>query len=242
MAVQWQRDLPIAKESVVNPKRQNVELFRSEQFSARSIGPYQIVVMASWADDPKNGSNTFYCKHKVVMADSDRESENLCIDDAPRAIRASIPVALIDLLKWNGCHSFGPWYYFENVVFLAGDRDCNGLRVGERRQIVNGRTKELAWHRVGIDAEGNEVELHRLEKYADGDIPPVETMTLAWRPWCRVGEGKVRELDAARDIAIWPDATNEQLCSPALPDLLKERLPALLVEFRAVIEGLGFVW
>lgn len=58
------------------------------------------------------------------------------------------------------------------------------------------------------------------------------------------GEGKARDLDAARHAAIWPDATDDQLCSPrhVLESLLTGRLPGLLAEFRKVIEGLGFTY
>jgi hypothetical protein len=60
----------------------------------------------------------------------------------------------------------------------------------------------------------------------------------------RYSEGKARDLRAARICAAWPDATDEQLCAPRdeLRAMLEARLPALLVEFRAAIEGAGFAW
>jgi len=54
--------------------------------------------------------------------------------------------------------------------------------------------------------------------------------------------GKERELDAARRTAIWPEATDEQLTSPNLAQLLIDRLPALLDEFKKDMESLGFVY
>lgn len=57
--------------------------------------------------------------------------------------------------------------------------------------------------------------------------------------------GKIRDLDAARSTAIWPDATDEQLMLPAaeLTALLEARLPTMVAEFKAVIESTGcFVW
>jgi len=56
------------------------------------------------------------------------------------------------------------------------------------------------------------------------------------------GEGKARELDAARSTAIWPDATDAELTAPGLEERLTARLPALLREFRAAMESLGFVF
>lgn len=57
-------------------------------------------------------------------------------------------------------------------------------------------------------------------------------------------EGKRRELDAARNAAVWPEATDEQLSvEPAeLRKALEDRLPALLAEFKAAMESAGFVW
>ena len=58
------------------------------------------------------------------------------------------------------------------------------------------------------------------------------------------GEGKAREFDAARRVAIWPEATDEQLnLDPeALTALLNERLPALIAEFRKDMDACGFLW
>lgn len=57
-------------------------------------------------------------------------------------------------------------------------------------------------------------------------------------------EGKKRELDHARSSAIWPEATDEQLCLPKeeLKALLDARLPALMVECKRDIEAAGFMW
>lgn len=57
-------------------------------------------------------------------------------------------------------------------------------------------------------------------------------------------EGKKRELDYARSCAIWPEATDEQLCLPReeLKALLDARLPALMVECKRDIEAAGFMW
>jgi hypothetical protein len=57
-------------------------------------------------------------------------------------------------------------------------------------------------------------------------------------------EGKEREFDKARDAAIWPDATDEQLSLPKaeLKALLEARLPALLADFESDIKAIGFLW
>lgn len=66
----------------------------------------------------------------------------------------------------------------------------------------------------------------------------VQFVTLA----TQFSKGKERDLDAARNAAIWPDATDEELMADDLKDKLVARLPGLLIEFRAAMEELGFVW
>jgi hypothetical protein len=51
-----------------------------------------------------------------------------------------------------------------------------------------------------------------------------------------VNEGR---LDYARQTAIWPDASDEDLTALGLAERLQARLPALLQDFRAAVEGLG---
>lgn len=55
-------------------------------------------------------------------------------------------------------------------------------------------------------------------------------------------EGKPRELDSARSSAVWPDATDEELTAPGLKQRLIDRLPALMLEFKAAVESLGLVY
>lgn len=76
-----------------------------------------------------------------------------------------------------------------------------------------------------------------------------KAMAMFHKPYCKRiptawSEGKERNLDAARRIAVWPDATDEELCQekPLLIRALVERLPKLLEEFRHDVEELGFVW
>jgi hypothetical protein len=45
-----------------------------------------------------------------------------------------------------------------------------------------------------------------------------------------------------RNAAIWPEATDEQLMADDLKEQLEARLPALLAEFQAAVESLGFTF
>ena len=49
-------------------------------------------------------------------------------------------------------------------------------------------------------------------------------------------------LDYARSSAVWPEATDEELLSPILKELLLARLPKLMTEFKAAVESLGFIY
>lgn len=57
-------------------------------------------------------------------------------------------------------------------------------------------------------------------------------------------KSKERWLDFARSAAVWPEATDEQLClpEPELRALLEARAPALQAAFKADMEAAGFLW
>ena len=88
------------------------------------------------------------------------------------------------------------------------------------------------WHECPFDTEEEALEF-------------LAAMRLGWKvlsvptAWSK---GKARDLAAARSCAVWPDATDEELTAPGLKERLEARLPALMAEFRAAVESLGFVW
>lgn len=138
---------------------------------------------------------------------------------------------LAPLIKWHHTSTDGPMGYVANTCYNAGDRDCNGLRKGERRPIL-GPDKVPTW-----------VPKVTPEKYVKGREQPAPVL-VEYEPWCREGEGKERDLDAARCAAVWPDATDEELCQerPQLEAALKARLPALLAEFKQTMIDVGFIY
>jgi hypothetical protein len=124
-------------------------------------------------------------------------------------------------------------HYVANTLYHVSDRDCWGLRKGERRQIVNGKTKLPAWKLEATE---------ELPQYVDALERPTAAATLRYVAWERIGEGKERDLSAARSCAIWPEATDEELSSPDLKEKLEARLPQLLADFRQAVEFLGFTF
>lgn len=93
----------------------------------------------------------------------------------------------------------------------------------------------LKWHECAFDTEE---EAQRFGDAFANHNPTFHTLPTAW------SEGKARELDAARSVAVWPDATDAELMQEpdALRAALEARLPSLQAGFRAAMDGAGFAW
>lgn len=52
-------------------------------------------------------------------------------------------------------------------------------------------------------------------------------------------DGKAPELEHARSSAVWPDGTLAELQDE---NVLMERLPSLMVEFKRIVESFGFTY
>lgn len=191
----------------------------------------EFTVQVRHDDECGNGHNTFSMTAEVRYPGARDIDAGGCMHDE---IAKHFP-GLAPLIKWHLCSTDGPMHYVEDTLYFAGDRDCNGLRKGEFRQFKNQRG-EFLWKFPGVPSR---------EMYSATEPQPVEIAgPIKWEPDGRTGEGKARELDAARRAAIWPDATDEELS--AEPEELKrkllERLPGLMAEFKAAVESLGFTY
>ena len=97
------------------------------------------------------------------------------------------------------------------------------------------------WHECPFDIkEQAEAFAEAMNKFylaesGDDRIQFVEVPT-SW------AEGKERNLNAARECAVWSEATDEELCAPDLKEKLEARLPSLMAQFRADMEAAGFMW
>lgn len=203
----------------------------------RSGQLYRAKAEVRFDDQCRNGRNSFSITGEVQVYNSERarweeHSAGCCHDE----INAAHHSELGHLFRWHGCFTDGPSHYIANTLYHAGDRDHNGLRKGETRQICRGGDPNKPCWKLDTPEPWH--------KYASavGECPP--PLTLEYKPWLRHGEGKERDFDAARRTAVWPEATEEQLSLPPeeLKVLLEARLPALLEEFRRDIEAFGFEW
>jgi len=138
-------------------------------------------------------------------------------------------------IKWHLCSTDGPMHYIGSAVYHASDKDCWGLRLGERRQIIGGRTNQPVWRAVTYNGAGNEIEIKQLG-WIDSDEKPATDGCIEWVPVYRIGEGKNPNLEAARSTAIWPDAALEDLQDEGK---LRARLPQLLRDFHSAMQILG---
>lgn len=209
-------------------------------------------------DNCRNGHNSFAITGEISIPRR-RDCEACgCIHDE---IAQAFP-ELAPLIRWHLTSSDMPMHYVANTVYLAGDRDHNGLRAGERRPLTGrdgmplytlraivapGVAISAAHLKVSRDGTayeaGDVAPLHALETNHRGEglpVPPV----LAWTQDYREGEGKARDFDAARRAAVWLDATDEELSvePDALRAVLEARLPRLLEQFRCDIEAAGLQW
>jgi hypothetical protein len=193
-------------------------------------------------DDCRNSHNTFH-----ITCDIQELSRGSWRDYGGGSDHESISKRfpeLAALCKWHGTSTDGRLQYIANTVYHAGNRDSSGLLKGEKRQIINGKSGQPSWQLVALDADGNELELYKLPEYTDSAVKPVCEFTLDWRPWCREGEGKERNLDAARSCAVWPEATDEELSveRDELKAKLEARHPELMQRFRAAMDSTGLLW
>lgn len=240
------------------------DLFSSQTWKseARPIDGYGVpaVIRAEirFDDQCRNGRNSFSITGTVSTASGRGPDDGFlsggCVHEE---IAAAFP-ELAHLIRWHLTDAgTGPMHGVANAIYFAGDRDHNGLRKGETRQIVNGRSKLPAWTLEAVNgpdvllttardgSEGATVPVYRLKSSIDCDASELpDVPALRWVPMVRVGEGKARDLDAARRAAVWPGATDEELCAEpaALRAALEARLPALLAAFESDIRATGLAW
>lgn len=193
-------------------------------FARRSQLPYLSVTGEEWQGTPQRNSM------RNLIAGG-------CL---PEMITREFP-ELAPLLPYHLATIKGPMHYMD-TVFFASDRDHNGLLAGERRQIRN-KTGVPCWE-LRVD-DGTEHGADAPSRFPqESEERPAGTVTMRWFPWCRVGYGKERELDAARRAACWPDATDAELSTDAdtLRAALVARLPSVIAAMRAACEAAGVAW
>lgn len=133
-------------------------------------------------------------------------------------------------IKERKSWSEGAWK-FQTFAIEHKNKPGDSYKFAPKYSLVGYTAKE--WHEGPFDDETEANEFR----------DALNTCTVEFvRVPATFGEGKARELDKARSVAVWPEATDEELCAPDLKDKLAARLPTLLAEFRKDIEAAGFLW
>jgi len=176
-------------------------------------GAGTLKVKIRYDDQCENGHNSF-----AITADLYRDGRELCGGCLHDDIEEFAP-QFAYLIKWHSCSSDGPMHYLANTLYYA---DEHGAKKGYVYMNDPKAVKEMLIEYCS----GNKW----IEKYADDD-----------RFSFKLDEktAKVANLEHARSSAIWPAATIEQLRDK---EQLEARLPALMTEFKEVIEGLGYTY
>lgn len=136
--------------------------------------------------------------------------------------------SLADIHRLVGLRVKHPDIVSRNIYYLLGERDYFGYLKGEQRRAPRSEQGALMW----------------ALKEAPFTVVASETqpadVVLDWEPV--MGEGKARELNAARQTAVWPDATDEELSQEPeeLRKALLDRLPSLMARFKDALESIGF--
>ena len=195
-------------------------------------------VKIQYDDTCKNGHNTFsmtcdtykytpsYCKYDRYFLSGGCDHDSI-IKYFPK---------LKKYVKWHLVSTDSPLHYIANTVYHASDKDCYGLRKGEKRQLKNGKTGQLVWKVVVVDKKGKEFNT---SSWIDSNTKPCIEVKAIVKPVYKIGEGKKSELENARACAVWANATLEQLQDK---ELLKARLPQLMKKFKKDVEKLGFTY
>lgn len=178
-------------------------------------------------DSCGNGRNSFAITGSIYKAGRRAGSAYIaggCIHDE---IAKYFP-ELESLLKWHLCSTDEPMYYVANTLYWAKDIPAKytrfvylvGAPFGERDVLL------------GIFNKAD--ELDRLKTY----FAPLGEDALR-EELKEQSPARAANLKNARSSAVWPDATLDQLRDEKA---LRERLPALMVEFKAAVESLGMTF
>lgn len=189
---------------------------------------YKMLVKVRYDDECGNGHNTF-----AITCDIYRKGKNgHWYDDGGGEAHEEIVKRFPELapyVKWHLCSSDGPMHYVANTVYHAEE---------------HGPQYAWVYYTGPSDPLGIEEEKERLLGY----VKPAKAKEAEGQPGYRVVWDKktikTRNLDYARSSAIWPEATDAELCVPKvkLTAMLEARLPKLMEEFKQAVESLGFTY
>ncbi len=187
---------------------------QTKTFTKQLPGNRRIEATVRYDDQCGNGHNSFAITGNIY--ENGRHTSGGCLHED---ISKHFP-ELAPLIKWHLVSSDGPMLYIANTTYHATEHGpLDGYLYFEDKE-------------AGISPKC--MKAGKLDSlYAIAKRNPLYSVKVDEKT------AKAANLEAARSCAVWPDATLEQLLDK---QALKARLPALMAEFKADIESLGFTY
>ncbi len=208
--------------------------------NVKTFGPFangkeQVKVKVRYDDTCRNGHNSLGITCDIY--ERGRDVGGGCNHE----LIAKLMPEMAPFIKWHLTNTDGPMHYSANALYHVSNRDYNGLLKGEYRSFVYkvlAGDEDLYTSRIFYSFRN---WLHRdeakaaAEKFLD-NLEPELNAEIVMVGHGEPSEGKERDLDGARNCAVWPEAEIEDFTK----ENLDARLPALMREFKRAIEELGF--
>ena len=177
----------------------------------------EITASIRFDDNCGNGHNTFSITGDIRKAGTTSDYHYISGGCIHSDIEKHFP-ELSHLIKWHLVSSDGPLHYIANTTYHALQHEPN---------------------KAHVYLDDKENGFKSCVKYTDIK----EAQTICENPiyTLKVDQdtAKVANIKAARNCAIWPDATLAELSNK---ELLLDRLPALMVDFKRDIEAMGLIF
>lgn len=194
----------------------------------RTKGRESFVVEIRFDDNCKNG-HMYFAVTGILYVNGRDECGGSCHELVVKWFPELAP-----LIRWHLVSTDGPMFYFANTTYHVDQHGPTHAWVYYQGAIVSDPL------RIGDDGVKE-----RLLGYVKASVAQRAVGVEGYRVQWDEKTSKTRNLGYARHSAVWPEATEEQLCASkeALTAALTARLPALIAEFRAaMVDFCGFEW
>jgi len=228
--------LPLSR--LVKSQKKDKEIFFTEGGQ-----DFRLIVTLRYDDECGNGHNSFGMTGSLCEKTKFGKWKNIAGGCMHEEIVKRAP-EFAKYEKWHLCSSDGPLHYVANTTFHAGDRDCHGGVEGEVSAYEYGVGLPNSNTLLIYDWLNPDGKVFMTTKVlAEKMVEQIEGSRLLKIP-SLIHEGKEPDFKAARSCAIWPEATDEELSAEknVLTEKLLARLPALMVDFKAAMESIGFIY
>jgi len=186
-------------------------------------GALDVTVTVRWDDCCGNGRNSFAVTADVYKAGRPKTDRTFVMGGCCHDLVEEHFPEVAHLIKWHLVDAEGPMHYVANTTYHASEIRKQQHFVYLTDEVLKGKKVLL-----GLFSD-NELQAVR-DRFSDFDLEIKSEPT---------PDSKEANLEAARNCAVWPDATLEDLRDE---DKLKARLPALMEEFKRDVEALGFTY